>query len=83
MANHEDFDQAAARLLGVEKYTNLRDSGYTRPDFCREIAQDAFIGEVLRYPGSPVDLGLIQAVASRLWKGDGITGLAPEAGNPI
>ena len=76
MATQDDFDQAAARLLGEEKYTNLRNSGYSRPDFCREIAQDAFIGEVMHYPGSPVDLGLIQAVATRLWKGDGVTGLS-------
>ena len=76
MATQDDFDQAAARLLGEEKYTNLRNSGYSRPDFCREIAQVAFIGEVMEYPGSPVDIGLIQAVATRLWKGDGVTGLS-------
>ena len=47
MASQMDFDQAAARLLGSEKYTNLRDSGFSRPDFCREISQDAFIGELM------------------------------------
>lgn len=77
MASQMDFDQAAARLLGSEKYTNLRDSGFGRPDFCREISQDAFIGELMSYPGRPVDLALIQAVATRLWKGDGVTGLTP------
>jgi hypothetical protein len=76
MATHEDFDKAAARLLGHEKYIQLRDSGYSRPDFCREISQDAFIDELLKYPGSPVDVALIQAVATRLWKGDGVTGLS-------
>ena len=60
---------------GNEKYINLRNSGYSRPAFCREIAQDGLIGELMRYAGSPVDLGLIQAVATRLWKDDGVTDL--------
>lgn len=76
MANHDDFDQAVSRLLGDEKYVSLRDSGYTRPGFCREIAQDEFIGVLKDYPGRPVDLGLIKAVAKRLWVGDGVTGLS-------
>ncbi|HDS1721735.1 hypothetical protein NPS53_09495 [Pseudomonas putida] len=75
MASQTEFDQAAARLLGNEKYISLRDSGYSRPDFCREISQDAFIGVLMTYPGRPVDLALIQAVATRLWAGDGVTGL--------
>lgn len=75
MATHDDFDKAAARLLGNEQYAKLRDSGYSRPDFCREIAQDAFIDVLMRYPGRPVDLALIQALATRLWKGDGVTGM--------
>lgn len=76
MATQDDFDQAAASPLGQEKYRNLRDSGYSRPDFCREIAQDEFIGVLMSYPGRPVDLGLIKAVAKRLWVGDGVTGLS-------
>lgn len=75
MASQEEFDLAAARLLGSEKYINPRGSGFSRPNFCREISQDAFIGALMSYPGMPVDLELIQAVALRLWKGDGVTGL--------
>ncbi|WP_213664147.1 hypothetical protein [Stutzerimonas stutzeri] len=75
MATKTQFDEAAQRLLGEEKYSNLLLSGYSRPDFCREIAQDEFIGALLDSPGKRDDLELIRQVADRLWKGDGVTGL--------
>lgn len=75
MTTKSEFDGAAERLLGHEKYKNLLDSGYIRPDFCREIAQDEFIGNLASQPDKPADLELVQSVAHRLWKGDGITGL--------
>lgn len=75
MATKAQFDAAAQRLLGKTKYSNLLKSGFTRPDFCREIAQDAFIHEVMDSPTQSDDIALIQNVAHRLWKGDGVTGL--------
>ncbi len=75
MATKTQFDAAAQRLLGETKYDNLLRSGFTRPDFCREIAQDAFIHEVMDSPTQSDDIALIQNVAHRLWKGDGVTGL--------
>lgn len=75
MANKAQFDKAAQRLLGEEKYHSLFRSGYSRPDFCREIAQDEFIGALVNSPTKQEDLDLIRCVADRLWKGDGITGL--------
>lgn len=75
MATKAQFDKAAQRLLGEEKYHNLFGSGYSRPDFCREIAQDEFIGVLFNSPTKQEDLELIRQVADRLWKGDGVTGL--------
>lgn len=75
MATRSQFDEAAQRLLGNTKYANLLKSGFTRPDFCREIAQDAFIHAVMASPTQSDDIALIQSVAHRLWQGDGVTGL--------
>lgn len=72
----EQFDSAVQRLIGSEKYANLLRSGYNRPDFCREIAQDAFIGQLLKAPTSDADMAVIQRVATRLWIGDGVAGLS-------
>ncbi|WNZ87550.1 MULTISPECIES: hypothetical protein [Pseudomonas] len=72
----DQFDSAVERLLGAERYSNLLRSGYNRPDFCREIAQDAFIGQLLKVPTSNEDIAIIQRVATRLWIGDGVAGLA-------
>lgn len=69
------FDEAAQRLLGEEKYSNLLKSGYSRPDFCREIAQDAFVDNLCCSPTKRDDLDRVRRVAERLWKGDGVTGL--------
>lgn len=75
MATKAQFDAAAQRLLGKTKYTNLLNSGFSRPDFCREIAQDAFIHDLMDSPTRSDDIALVQNVAHRLWKGDGTTGL--------
>lgn len=75
MATKAQFDEAAQRLLGEEKYSNLLRSGFSRPDFCREIAQDDFINSLFSSPNKQADLDLVRRVAERLWKGDGVTGL--------
>lgn len=75
MATKAQFDEAAQRLLGEEKFSNLLRSGFTRPDFCREIAQDDFIDTLFSLSTKQADLDLIRRVANRLWKGDGVTGL--------
>lgn len=70
------FDQAAKRLLGDEHYESLLASGFSRPAFCREIAQDAFIGRLVQSPTYDEDLAVIKEVAKRLWVGEGFLGLA-------
>ncbi|CAM3175875.1 hypothetical protein BZK31_07715 [Pseudomonas floridensis] len=75
MATKVQFDEAAQRLLGEEKFSNLLGSGYSRPDFCREIAQDEFVDNLFSPSTKQADLDLIRRVANRLWKGDGVTGL--------
>ena len=75
MTTKAHFDEAAQRLLGKEKYSNLLKSGYSRPDFCREIAQDEFVDNLFSLPTKEADLARIRRVADRLWKGDGVTGL--------
>lgn len=75
MATKQKFDDAARRLLGEAKYAGLLNSGYNRPDFCREIAQDNFIGALKPSVLENSDLDVIRVVAMRLWKGDGVTGL--------
>ncbi len=75
MATKVQFDEAAQRLLGEEKFSNLLGSGYSRPDFCREIAQDEVVDNLFSPSTKQADLDLIRRVANRLWKGDGVTGL--------
>lgn len=75
MTTKARFDEAAQRLLGEEKFSNLLGSGFSRPDFCREIAQDEFIDNLFSPSTKQADLDLIRRVANRLWKGDGVTGL--------
>lgn len=75
MATQKHFDAAAERLLGKAAYQGLLTSGYSRPDFCREIAQLAFIGHPPESASKQDDLVLIRQVAERLWKGAGVTGL--------
>jgi hypothetical protein len=75
MATQKHFDAAAERLLGKTAYLGLLASGYSRQDFCREIAQMAFIGHLPDSASKQDDLALIRQVAGRLWKGAGDTGL--------
>ncbi|WAT32286.1 hypothetical protein [Pseudomonas sp. GXZC] len=75
MATKAQFDEAAQRLLGEDKFSDLFGSGFSRPDFCREIAQDEFIDNLFSTSTKQADLDLIRRVANRLWKGDGVTGL--------
>ncbi|MDI2144889.1 hypothetical protein KBJ94_22820 [Pseudomonas sp. ITA] len=75
MTTKAQFDEAAQRLLGEEKFSNLLGFGLSRPDFCREIAQDEFIDNLFSPSTKQADLDLIRRVANRLWKGDGVTGL--------
>jgi hypothetical protein len=70
-----EFDDAAQRLLGEKKYHDLLNSGFSRPDFCREIAIEEFVDNLLSPTTKAVDLYLIRQVAMSLWKGDGCTGL--------
>ena len=75
MATQKHFDAAAERLLDNTAYQSLLASGYSRPDFCRELAQLAFIGHLPDSASKQDDLVLIRQVAERLWKGAGVTGL--------
>jgi hypothetical protein len=75
MATKTAFDDAAKRLLGEKKYLDLLNSGFTRPDFCREIAQDEFVDNLFSLATKTADLGIIRKVATQLWLGDGCTGL--------
>lgn len=59
MATKAQFDEAAQRLLGEEKFSNLLGSGFSRPDFCREIAQDEFIDNLFSPSTKQADLDLI------------------------
>ncbi|OKS78729.1 hypothetical protein PsaNZ64_00160 [Pseudomonas syringae pv. actinidiae] len=81
MATKAQFDDAAKRLLGEEKYSNLLNSGFTRPDFCRKIAQDELVANLFDTPTKQVDLETIRRVADRLSKGDGCTGLIEQGDN--
>lgn len=75
MATKEQFDAAVQRQLGSAMYRALVASGYSRPDFCREIAQRAFTRSLHGVATRKEDLDLIRAVADRLWNGDGCTAL--------
>ncbi|MGF7244022.1 hypothetical protein ABIC11_004478 [Pseudomonas oryzihabitans] len=75
MATQKHFDAAVERLLDKTAYQGLLASGYSHPDFCREIAQIEFIGRLTDSSSKQDDLVLIRQVAKRLWKGAGVTGL--------
>lgn len=76
MTTKARFDEAAQRLLGEEKYSNLLKSGYSRPDFCREIAQDEFVDNLyspppkkMTWPAFSVSLtASVKGMASLAWK---------------
>lgn len=59
---NEQFDTAAQRLLGDQKWEALNRLRYGGPDICREIAQDAFEGALKQTePTFAEDMALIQA----------------------
>ncbi|UBZ00529.1 hypothetical protein LCG56_27600 (plasmid) [Pseudomonas cannabina pv. alisalensis] len=59
---NEQFDNAAQRLLGKQKWEALDRLRYSGPDICREIAQDAFEGALQQAsPTFAEDMELIQA----------------------
>lgn len=60
MATQKHFDAAGERLLGKTTYQGLLAFGYSRPDFCREIAQLAFIGLLADSASKQDDLVLIR-----------------------
>ena len=72
MPKRSDFFSAVERVLGKEMYQQLQLCGYTPHDFCREVAQIAFIGGLKQE--IPNDLDVIRVVAKNLWSGDGTTG---------
>jgi len=76
MATKEQFDSAAQRLIGAEVHAALLRSGLNDSDMCQIIARNAFIGKLEQVSGYDSDLALIKQVATRLWVGDGVTGLS-------
>lgn len=57
---NEQFDNAALRLLGEQKWAALQQLRYSGPDICREIAQDLSEGSLQQsLPTFTEDLALI------------------------
>lgn len=75
MATKDEFNQACKRILGETMFDNLRDSGFTPHDFCREVAQREFIGQRELNETHDGDVKLVREVARNLWAGEGVTGL--------
>jgi hypothetical protein len=75
MVTKAEFNEAAKRLLGEERYANYEKAGFTAHDLCREVAMCDFVGDLVCPPAYKKDLELIRHVAGHLWLGDGVTGL--------
>lgn len=75
-ATKAQFADALRRVLGDEVYRKLAKSGFSTADFCREVAQKAFLGGIENQNAKQSDLNLIRCVAHRLWNGDGSSGLS-------
>ncbi|MDG1580950.1 hypothetical protein [Pseudomonas sp. GOM6] len=75
-ATKAQFEDALRRVLGDEVYRKLAKSGFSTADFCREVAQKAFLGGIENQNAKQADLNLIRCVAHRLWNGDGTSGLS-------
>lgn len=75
-ATKVQFEAALRRVLGDEVYRKLAKSGFSTADFCREVAQKAFLGGIENQNAKQSDLNLIRCVAHRLWNGDGTSGLS-------
>lgn len=70
----DQFDEAARRLLGQDRYERLTGlGGMSRVDLCSEIAKEAFLGGLAS--ADEPSLAVIKATAQRLWKGEGDLGL--------
>lgn len=78
MTNKSDFFAAAQRLIGAKQFETLASCGYTPHDFCREIAQLHFIGQLQDTSTQADDLLIIQTIAKNLWAGDGTTGFVEQ-----
>lgn len=58
---NEQFDNAAQRLLGEQKWESVQRLRYSGPDICREIAQVHFEGGLQQaLPTFAEDMALIQ-----------------------
>lgn len=75
MVTKAQFDSAAQRLIGAEVHAALLRSGLNDSDMCQIIARNAFIGKLEGTSIYDSDLALVKQVATRLWTGDGTTGL--------
>lgn len=73
MTTKSQFDAAAERLLGQDRYQRCILAGFSRPDVCREIALNHLIGVLASQDEEA--LQIVRTVATRLWQGDGATGL--------
>ena len=76
MTTRTEFLDAVKRLLGDVHFGYMEQVGSTYHDYCKEVALEGFVGELEKYPGAEADMALVSAVAKRLWKGDGVSGLA-------
>lgn len=72
MTTRTEFEAAAEKLLGSDRFQQCQNIGFSTHDLCREIAQEHLV-ECLASEDAN-SLQLVKAIASRLWKGDGITG---------
>lgn len=67
------FDGAAEFLLGQDRYQRCIKAKFNRPDLCREIALNHLVGSLVSQDDEA--LLIVRSVATRLWHGDGSTGL--------
>lgn len=74
MYTKAQFHAAAATLIGADLHAAMAANGYNPHDFCREVAQRAFVGKLASTDVQA--LNIVRATAENLWHGDGCTGLA-------
>lgn len=73
----EQFDDAAARLLGEDLHRSFRAAGLNRPTLCEQVAKLWFIGEMKGVVSEP-DLAVIRWTATNLWARTGDCNFLPE-----
>jgi hypothetical protein len=71
--SHDQFNSAIKTLLGEQAVANYVMSKWTPSQFCREVAELAFIGALNKLDYEALEI--IRWVAKNLWKGTGTTGL--------